>query len=182
MRRLQVPLAFIAGAILLALGWLALGFPAAAARDENSKVLTLAENKFSPSANIEDLAWLAGTWKGHGLGGKGELIYSEPEAGAIMGIFRLTIDGAVVFYEIATITERNESLTLRLKHFSPDLIGWEERDDWVEFLLVKIEPDAVYFDGITYVREEGDKLGAYVRIGQQDGSAPKVEFFSFVRS
>ena len=38
---------------------------------------------------------------------------------------------------------------MQLKHFGSDFKGWEEKDETVDFKLVKIEKYAVYFDGMT---------------------------------
>ena len=78
-----------------------------------------------PKATIEDIAWLAGHWKGNALGGVSEEIWSPPQAKSMMGSYRLIKnDTLVVFYEIVTITEDGQSLTLKLKHFNTDLTGW----------------------------------------------------------
>ena len=39
--------------------------------------------------DVEDFAWLAGYWRGEGLGGVCEEIWSEPLAGSMIGLFRL---------------------------------------------------------------------------------------------
>ena len=56
--------------------------------------------------------------------------------------------------------------TQRLKHFSPPLSAWEEKDEFVEFPLVAIEKRAAFFDGLTYVLEEGDRLTVGVRLSE----------------
>ncbi|HEX2445685.1 MAG TPA: DUF6265 family protein, partial [Vicinamibacterales bacterium] len=81
----------------------------------------------SPPAAIADMAWLAGRWVGEALGGASEEIWSEPRAGAMMGMYRLVRDGKPIFYELLTIVEENGTLMLRLKHFNADLTGWEEK-------------------------------------------------------
>src|SRR5687767_15714011 len=45
-----------------------------------------------PRATIADMAWLAGRWTGDGLGGRTEEIWSPPDAGTMMGTFRLIRD------------------------------------------------------------------------------------------
>src|SRR5512134_19256 len=75
-----------------------------------------------PKATIEDIAWLAGHWKGSALGGVSEEIWSPPLANSMMGSYRLIKnDTLIIFYEIVTITEDGQSLTLKLKHFIRDL-------------------------------------------------------------
>ena len=135
------------------------------------EVRRLAEGEPSPPAKIEDIAWLEGRWIGEGLGGCAEENLSPPVAGQMMGMFRQTkADGSLWFYEFYAIAPKAGSLTLRLKHFNPDMTGWEEKDGFVEFPLVAIEKKAVYFDGLTYARRGRNGLTSAVRIGD-DGRA-----------
>ncbi|MFN0024275.1 MAG: DUF6265 family protein [Parvularculaceae bacterium] len=129
------------------------------------EVRTLADGATSPPTKIEDIAWLEGRWIGEGLGGCAEESVSPPVAREIMGKFRqLNADGTLRFYEFYTIAERNGSLLLRIKHFSPELEGWEEKDKSTEFKLVAIEGQTAYFDGLTYARTGKDSLQAAVAI------------------
>ena len=142
------------------------------------EVRSLAEGEPSPPAKIEDLAWLEGRWIGEGLGGCAEESLSPPVAREIMGKFRqLNGDGTLRFYEFYTITERNGSLLWRIKHFSPELEGWEEKDKSTEFRLVAIEGTTAYFDGLTYARAGKNGLRAAVAI-EGEGTAA----FSFRRA
>lgn len=138
---------------------------AALAGGPGLEVRTLAEGAASPPAKIEDVAWLEGRWIGEGLGACAEESLSPPVAREIMGKFRqLNADGTVRFYEFYTIAERNGSLLWRIKHFSPDLEGWEEKDKSTEFSLVAIEGKTAYFDGLTYARTGKNTLRAAVAI------------------
>jgi hypothetical protein len=133
----------------------------------------------APSARIADVAWLEGTWLGEGLGGQAEEAYASPLGGAIVGYFRFVKDGKPVFYEIVTIVETNGTLAIRLKHFHPDLRGWEEKDVVQEFKLVALEGQTAYFDGMT-VKRDGDALYSAVRIRAKDGGT-RVEQFVYKR-
>jgi hypothetical protein len=142
------------------------------------EVRTLAEGTVSPPAKIEDLAWLEGRWIGEGLGGCAEESLSPPVAREMMGKFRqLNADGTLRFYEFYTIAERDGSLLWRIKHFSPDLEGWEEKDKSTEFRLVAIEGETAYFNGLTYARTGKNSLQAAVAI-EGKGTAE----FSFRRA
>ena len=84
-----------------------------------------------------------------------------------MGMFRhFKADGSVNFYEFYVIAEHEGSLTQRLKHFSLPLSSWEEKDEFVEFPLVAIEENAVYFDGLSYVLGDDGGLTVGVRIDE----------------
>ncbi|MDX2152471.1 MAG: DUF6265 family protein [Bryobacteraceae bacterium] len=131
-----------------------------------------------PAATVADLAWLEGTWEGKGLGGGAAIeVYSSPAGGQIPGHFRqLRPDGAIQFYEFVSITERDGTLHYRLKHFNPDLTGWEEKAVVREFTLVAAEKDAWYFDGLTIRRNGKDGLVTAVRIGNKDGTTQEAVF------
>jgi hypothetical protein len=131
------------------------------------KVLKLEEGAQSPPAKIADVAFIAGHWQGEALGGKTEEIWSPPQAGSLMGVFRLITDDKVAFYEILTITEEANSLVLRIKHFHPDLKGWEEKDEVRVFPLVRVEPRTAYFDGLTFRRDDDGRLTVWVRMKQE---------------
>lgn len=120
------------------------------------------ENKASPSATINDVVWIAGHWEGEALGGITEEVWTAPLGKSMMGSFKLVVDGVVQFYELCTITEENESILLRIKHFDKDLKGWEEKDASIEFPLVKIEKNKVYFNGLTFEKLNKNELNIYV--------------------
>ena len=141
--------------------------PMAAAADETVPVLSLEEGARSPAATIGDIAWLAGRWAGEGLGGTAEDVIAPASGGQMMGMFRHSkADGSVNFYEFYVFAEQDGSLTVRLKHFSPLLSGWEEKDAFVEFPLVSVEGRAAYFDGLSYVLGDDGKMTVGVRLDQ----------------
>lgn len=136
------------------------------------EVRTLAGGAAPPPAAIEQVAWLQGEWRGEGLGGKAEEFMAPPQGGQMMGMFRLTKgDGSLSFYEFYHIAEHQGSLMLRIKHFNPDLTGWEEKDVSVEFPLVAVEDSAVYFNGLTFALEGDDILHAVVNVGDNEEKA-----------
>ena len=134
-----------------------------------------------PAATLKDVAWLEGKWTGPGLGGQAEDLWSSPAAGAMPGIFRLVKDGKVVFYELMTMVEVEGSLELRLKHFHPDLKGWEEKDRVLSFPLTKREQGKLQFGGILFERLGEHELTVTVSIRQRDGTV-KDEPFRFKRA
>jgi hypothetical protein len=143
--------------------------------------LKLGAGAKSPHATVSDVAWLAGHWVGPGLGGEAEEIWSPPNAGSMMGMYRLISDGKVVFYELLTLVHEDGSLVLRLKHFNPDLTGWEEKQKTVDFRLVGLEEGVVQFDGMSLHREGDDKLTVYLAIERKDGSVHE-EVFRYARA
>jgi hypothetical protein len=162
----------------LLIGLLFLGSARADSSESSVQVLSLGDDAESPAATIGDIAWLAGHWVGKGLGGSAEDMISPAADGQMMGMFRhLKGDGAINFYEFYLFAEKDGSLTQRLKHFSPALEGWEEKDGFVEFPLVKLEENAAYFDGLTYVLGADGDLKVAVRLEKD-----KVAVFHYRRA
>jgi hypothetical protein len=59
----------------------------------------------------------------------------------------------------------------RGKHFSSQLAGWEGKDEYYRRRLVAVTENAVYFDGITFVKDGPDRHIVYFRIpsGERKG-------------
>lgn len=128
-----------------------------------------ADSSLNNAATLHDTEFLAGYWKGTGFGGIVEEQWSLPLAGSMVGTFRLVKDGKNIFYEIMELTETNGSLILRVKHFSPEFVAWEEKDKYVTFHLVTIRNSNLYFNGLTIEKtEKGIRL--YIRMKKKDGS------------
>jgi hypothetical protein len=146
-----------------------------------ANTLRLSPDQKSPAATIADMEWYAGRWTGSGLGGLNEEIWSPPRDGTMMGMYRMIKDGKPVFYELLLITEENGSLAIKLKHFHPDLRGWEERDASVRFPLVAKRDGRIYFDGMTFERIGADRVKVYLAIEHKDGRV-REETFEYSRT
>ena len=135
---------------------------------ENTKRLD-AESK-PGRASIDDVSWLQGTWRGEGLGGVCEEVWSPPLAGSLVGTFRLIKDDKLEFSEFFFLLEDNGSLSLKLKHFDAKFHGWELKDRFVEFKLIKVDGKTAWFSGLTYRLNDDGSLNAFVAIRQRDGT------------
>lgn len=142
---------------------------------EDPPVLQAGPGADSPTARISAAAWLAGDWSGQGLGGLSEEAWLPPAAGSLAGVYRGTRDRQVTFYELVTVVEAGGSLVFRLKHFAPDLRGWESPERAVEFPLLRASRSAVYFDGLTY-RRTVEGLESWVVMGLGDGGTRPERF------
>ncbi|HET9231942.1 MAG TPA: DUF6265 family protein [Vitreimonas sp.] len=118
---------------------------------------------------IESASWLAGRWVGEGLGGELEETWSTPASGQMVGHFRLVRDGVVAFYEICLLDVVDGGLRMRVKHFNPDFVGWEERDGWHAFNPVSVSEDTLLFTGLTLRRVGDDALEIVLSIRYPDG-------------
>ena len=130
----------------------------------------------APKATIQDVAWMEGHWQGEALGGLADEYWSSPMAGTMMGMFRLIKDQKVTFYELFRIAEEDRSLVLRLKHFHPDMKGWEEKDGMVTFPLINVGKTEVSFDGMTFKRTGPNSMEVIVLIGKKGEAAREVKF------
>lgn len=111
------------------------------------------EKPNSIEAVHQHLTFLVGTWTGEGLGGKTEEIWLPPAGGQMMGFFRLVSDGELQFSEILAIGEFDGRIELRLKHFDPQLHGWETKDEVTTFPFKEVEPGRVSFGGLVFIKD-----------------------------
>ena len=149
--------------------------PAAAQTANSENTLRLDEGAARPSAKIADLAWLAGYWRGPGLGGQCEEIWSLPAGDRMQGIFTLAREGKLTFSEATTLVEEEGSLVLKVKHFTPEFIGWEEKDEFVSFPLVGLGDKEAYFRGLTFRRRGEAELLIYIVL-TSEGEKTEYEF------
>ncbi|TDS18929.1 hypothetical protein DFQ03_0642 [Maribacter caenipelagi] len=134
------------------------------------------EGMTSPAATLKNIEWLAGHWKGEAFGGIAEEIWSPPADGSMMFSFRLLDKGEVSFYEFGHLIEIDGTLLLQLKHFDANLSGWEEKDENIDFKLVKIEENKFYFDDFTIECISDKEINMYVEVGEEDGTLNEVTF------
>jgi hypothetical protein len=164
-------------ALILLVPALAAAQDAAALSNRTPNTLTAPDTYPGPRATIADLAWFEGRWVGTGLGGTTEETWSAPAGGAMMGMFRLSKGDAVVFYEFLTLVEHEGSLLLKLKHFNPDLTGWEEKADSVKFRLLKLTPSEASFGGLTFRRTGADTMQIFLALRNRTDGTVREEAF-----
>lgn len=130
-------------------------------------------------SKLDRIAWLVGHWRGEALGGIVEEIWSPAMAGSMMGSFRLVVKNEVKFYELMTITEEQDDLLLKIKHFHPDLKGWEQQDKWVESRLLEQNDETTSFDGFVFKRLTDSQIKVSVASGKP--GAETVLVFDYIR-
>lgn len=106
-------------------------------------------NKYStigiPTATVDNLSWLAGNWCGDEEDIHFDEQWTTPSSHTMMGMFRWIQNDQVRFYEFMTIEQEAHGVVLRIKHFNPGLIGWEEKEVSVAFTLVQISEEQAVF-------------------------------------
>ena len=108
--------------------------------------------------------------------------YSAPLGGRITGHFAMDDGkGGIAFTEIVDYVPLGPSLAYRVRHFNPDMSGWEDRTGKpVVFPLVAVENDRWFFDGMTLERTGPDALTMWVRM--TEGGTAKDVPFRFIRA
>ncbi len=142
----------------------------------SQNTLKIDPSKNSVKASINDVSWIAGYWVGEAFGGHTEEVWTTPLGNSMMGSFKLVVNGNVEFYELCTISEENETLYFRLKHFHNNLKGWEEKDERLQAQLVKIEENKVYFEDFTFEKVTENELNIYVVFTNDTGHEEEMKF------
>lgn len=101
-------------------------------------------------ARLSDLAWIGGRWVNEDGGDLSEEVWTDPAGDSMLGMWRLVSGGKVQIFEILTLTEVAEGVTLRLRHFDPRLVGREDKERAVELRLVALEGRSATFEGTEY--------------------------------
>lgn len=134
-----------------------------------------------PADDLANFQFLVGTWRGELGGGLVEEIWSQPQGNAMMGMFRwLDADGGTRLYELLTISREADETYLRLRHFTPEMIAWEEKDAPVVLKLTETATGRAVFvnespeerlERIVFHQEEPGRLAIDVvfREGSQSG-------------
>lgn len=144
------------GTLAWALAGLVLVVSTAGAQSpKTAHTVALTPGAASAQARLAAVEWLAGHWVGEGLGGSVEGLWSPPRAGAMVGAFRRVQGDAIAVYELMTLVEEGGSLVLRMKHSSPDLTGWEEKEETVDFPLVAVDGVAAGWTALALRAEAG---------------------------
>ena len=124
---------------------------------------------------LENVAWIAGNWKGEAFGGIVEENWSKPSGDSMMAAFKLINNDKTSFYEIEIIREVNNTLILQLKHFDGQLRGWETKDETVDFPLKYVTKNKVAFEGMMFEKVSDNEMTVYVDI-KDKGKTETIKF------
>jgi len=128
------------------------------------------------AVDLSEFAWIQGSWKGSGLGADCDEMWGAPAGGCMLGTFRMVSEGKLNFTEFFMLTTVDGQTVLQLKHFGDDFVGWETKDKFVAFPLIKVEGKAAYFEGLTYAVQEDGSLKAWVAMKKKDGGYQEGSF------
>jgi hypothetical protein len=134
----------------------------------------------SPAEQPIEAPWLHGCWQGEALGGHAVECWMHAPMGRLTGVFELHDDtGAQVFSELIVIDTFEDGPAMRLKHFRPDLTGWEAGNEYINFPLVEQREDALIFNGLEMHLLDENRVLVEVVLGE--GDEPHVERFEYTR-
>ncbi len=136
------------------------------------------EDYAPPEASLAEFDWMIGQWEGPGVGGNRAVeSWLPPTGDTMVGTFVQTdAAGNIQFSEHMYLMEEDGTVFLRLKHFNPDLTGWEERDDMTSFRLISVESCAAYFGGLTIRCTDDGGLLVAVRMRSSAGEISELRF------
>ncbi len=96
---------------------------------------------------IEDLGFIAGKWKTSHAWGEMEENWSAPLGNTMMCSFRCVKDGKLLFYEFITIEQPEEGVpVMYLRHFGPENIAWEEKNQPYKLSLTHLDQNKAVFE------------------------------------
>lgn len=79
------------------------------------------------SAALSDFSWLQGKWQGDWGPRMAEQVWTDPRAGEMAGVFRVTENDKTLVLELYSLVETADGIELRLRHFTPSLVPWEPK-------------------------------------------------------
>ena len=142
---------------------------ASAAEPRTEHTYQLAEGQSRPAATLDDAAFLIGSWEGTAFGARFEQVWNPPSANTMVGMFKLYNGDDVAFYEIFLMTVEEGTLSLKVKHFGADFTAWEEKDEFIDFRLVRIDDDALHFGGLSFYQRGDGTIDGYIVMKNADG-------------
>ena len=123
-----------------------------------------ASQESSLELSLADLDFLRGKWVGTFLNDREyEKYWTGLSGNTIMGMLRFIRDDDTMLFEILAIEESDTGPVLRVKHFTPGLIGRQERENSDLYRLIETGPNRALFeseDGNTLLDmrvQDGDK-------------------------
>jgi hypothetical protein len=140
------------------------------------------------TVTLENFSWLAGRWEGK-LGPlppekqmTAEQQWMAPRNGTMQGFFRLTDSEKTIVIELFTIRETPNGIEFYFRHFSPELMPWEEKEAY-HLNLTKSEAGTFRFDNpvvnqlkdAILTRVDNDTYISHGDITDADGKPKSIE-------
>jgi hypothetical protein len=75
---------------------------------------------------LSEFSWLEGKWQGNWGPRVAEQVWLAPRAGEMTGLFRVTGNDKTLVLELYSLLETSGGVEMRLRHFTPTLVPWEQ--------------------------------------------------------
>lgn len=133
---------------------------------------------------LKDVSFLEGNWSSKTKSGAlVEEFWSAPKADSMVGYCRFIKDQKTTFYELLSIVEKQGQVILRMRHFNESLVGWNDKEEAGDCILVTNDGADATFDNkndahhvmVTYKRSGTNSLHVVVE-DTTDGKSVKHEF------
>jgi len=111
-----------------------------------SSAAALAQSKSPAEVKLDDLSFICGHNRGEMNGTIIDEHWSEVGGDTMIGMFRQIKNGKAQMYEFLTIEQTPTGPVLRLRHFDPGLVGWEEKAQANSYPLVSWRPNEAAFE------------------------------------
>ncbi|HBZ38311.1 MAG TPA: hypothetical protein DF712_08520 [Balneola sp.] len=138
--------------------------------NSSTKFDTYLAESLTQEFDINDYTWLVGSWEGDGFGGTSEEIWSVPHNGTMMGMYRHIKNGELIFYEFLLLDESG----LRLKHFHPDLKGWEEKDETTFFKMIDYSSTKIEMKGLIFEKKSENQMEIRLKLNRNGNIETEV--------
>ncbi len=144
-----------------------------------------ASDEARPAPSV-GFAWLAGTWRMTSGETECDEYWSDPRAGTQFGAFRITKGEQTLFYEVFALQRDGEDVSLRLRHFTPQLVSWKGEEEQVKAwkLADTAKRKAVFRSAtsqISYERTAEDELLVRLQPIEEEGALGVGQTFRFKR-
>jgi hypothetical protein len=133
-------------------------------------------------ARISDLSFMAGRWFVHHEWGDMEENWAEPMGDNMVCSYRCVKNGKIVFYEFIVVEQSDSVPVMKLRHFSPGNVAWEEKDKPYHYPLVQLSSSHAVFERpdkklrMIFTRRDRDHLTVVLERENKDGKWEKDNF------
>ena len=135
------------------------------------------QGKPDTSLAVSQLEFIKGHWRGTGLGGTVEEFWTDSSGDHMIGLFKFINQDKLSFSELESISKHEDGIIfLKVKHFNPDFIGWEEKDKYVQFSMVTVNETGAYFNGASFIKSGENEMDVYVLMRSRDGTYSESKF------
>jgi hypothetical protein len=138
-----------------------------------------AQEKAAPTPTLQDLAWIAGDWRGSETDMVSQEVWTEPAGDCMVGMWRLVLEGKLKISEHLTLVQEPGGPVMHLRHFDRSGVGWEERNSPVVLRLTHLADGQAVFEDpanakgplrIAYTRKPDGTLSVEVSHGDESKS------------